>query len=159
MFDLDSKQHRTTRIHNRGNFLDQGAEVKASVLTGFAEFPSSAPSNRLGVAHWLMQPDNPLTARVAVNRIWARLFGTGLVETEEDFGTQGMPPPSDVAGLVICNFREQGWSFKQLLKASMSHLSSFGCHRAIITAGSKEPPAFTRTTLPTETPKWCETRR
>ena len=117
MFDLDSKQHRTTRIHNRGNFLDQGAEVKASVLTGFAEFPSSAPSNRLGVAHWLMQPDNPLTARVAVNRIWARLFGTGLVETEEDFGTQGMPPshPALLDWLAV-DFREQGWSFKQLLK-------------------------------------------
>ena len=117
MFDLDAKRQRTTRIHNRGNFLDQGEEVTASVLTKFASLPPDAPVNRIGVARWLMAPENPLTARVTVNRIWARIFGTGLVETEEDFGTQGMAPSHpELLDWLAVDFREQGWSFKQLLK-------------------------------------------
>jgi len=117
MFDLDAKRQRITRIHNRGNFLDQGEEVTASVLTTFAQLPADAPANRLGVARWLMTADNPLTARVTVNRIWARIFGIGLVETEEDFGTQGRPPshPALLDWLAV-DFREQGWSLKKLIK-------------------------------------------
>jgi hypothetical protein len=117
MFDLDAKHQRTTRIHNRGNFLDQGEEVGASVLTTFAKMPADAPANRVGVAQWLMTPENPLTARVTVNRIWGRLFGTGLVETEEDFGTQGMAPSHpELLDWLAVDFREQGWSLKQLIK-------------------------------------------
>ena len=64
-----------------------------------------------------MQPENPLTARVMVNRLWARLFGVGLVETEEDFGTQGLPPshPKMLDHLAV-KFREQGWSIKKVLR-------------------------------------------
>lgn len=117
MLDLDAKRQRTTRIHNRGNFLDQGEEVTASVLTAFSKLPADAPANRLGVAQWLMAEENPLTARVTVNRIWARIFGTGLVETEEDFGTQGMAPSHpDLLDWLAVDFREQGWSIKQLIK-------------------------------------------
>lgn len=117
MFDLDAKRQRTTRIHNRGNFLDQGEEVTPSVLTTFAKQPADAPANRIGVAQWLMTPENPLTARVTVNRIWARIFGTGLVETEEDFGTQGMAPSHpELLDWLAVDFREQGWSLKQLIK-------------------------------------------
>ena len=117
MFDLDAKRQRTTRIHNRGNFLDQGEEVSASVLTAFSQLPANAPANRLGVAQWLMKADNPLTARVTVNRIWARIFGIGLVETEEDFGTQGMlPTHPELLDWLAVDFREQGWSLKKLIK-------------------------------------------
>ena len=117
MFDLDAKRQRTTRIHHRGNFLDQGEEVTPSVLTKFATLPPGAPANRIGVAQWLMTPENPLTARVTVNRIWARIFGAGLVETEEDFGTQGMAPSHpELLDWLAVDFREQGWSFKQLIK-------------------------------------------
>ena len=117
MFDLDEKRLRKTRIHDRGNFLDQTDEVTPSVLGAFGRMPVDAPANRLGVARWLVQADNPLTARVTVNRIWARIFGIGLVETEEDFGTQGMLPshPGLLDWLAV-DFREQGWSIKRLIK-------------------------------------------
>ena len=110
-------QWRETRIHRRGNFLDPGELVAAGVPAVFGQLPEDSPTNRLGVAHWLMQAENPLTARVVVNRVWAQLFGIGLVETEEDFGTQGMlPSHPDLLDWLAVDFREQGWSLKQLLK-------------------------------------------
>src|SRR5207302_11300014 len=69
-----------------------GDPVEPAVPAAFHPLPKGAPKDRLGVAQWLLAPDNSLTARVAVNRFWAQLFGTGIVETEEDFGTQGAPP-------------------------------------------------------------------
>ncbi len=92
MRDLPKDKQRLTQIHQRGNFLDPGEEVTPGFPAAFGALPAGAPLNRLGAAQWLVSPENPLTARVAVNRIWARLFGTGLVETEEDFGTQGTLP-------------------------------------------------------------------
>jgi hypothetical protein len=92
MRDLPKERHRVTKIHQRGNFLDPGEVVTPAFPAAFGAFPEGAPLNRLGAAKWLVSRDNPLTARVAVNRVWARLFGNGLVETEEDFGTQGTPP-------------------------------------------------------------------
>ncbi|MFT5126412.1 MAG: hypothetical protein ACI8W8_000004 [Rhodothermales bacterium] len=116
MQELAADKQRKTQVHTRGNFLDQGAEVVPRVPGVFGAFPADAPANRLGVARWLMQAENPLTARVMVNRIWARLFGIGLVETEEDFGAQGLMPshPALLDWLAV-DFREQGWSLKQLL--------------------------------------------
>lgn len=118
MLELDPKKLRETKIHNRGNFLDQGETVQPSVVEVFGKFPENQPMNRLGAARWLMQPENPLTARVMVNRIWARLFGVGIVETEEDFGTQGLPPshPGLLDWLAV-DFRENGWSVKKLLRS------------------------------------------
>jgi hypothetical protein len=92
MRDLAADKTRETKILNKGNFLDPGDKVDPGVPAAFNPFPSGAPTNRLGLARWLMSRDNPLTARVAVNRIWAQLFGSGIVETEEDFGTQGSLP-------------------------------------------------------------------
>ena len=92
MRDLAKEKQRVTHIQQRGNFLDPGEVVEPGVPDAFGPMPAGAPANRLGVAQWIVSRDNPLTARVAVNRFWARLFGTGIVETEEDFGTQGTPP-------------------------------------------------------------------
>lgn len=117
MRELAVAKHRETRIHRRGNFLDQGDVVEARVPSAFGKLPDGSPRNRLGVAHWLMQSENPLTARVAVNRIWAQLFGIGFVETEEDFGTQGtLPSHPELLDWLAVDFREQGWSMKKLLK-------------------------------------------
>ncbi len=92
MRELPHDKQRVTRLMNKGNFLDLGDSVAPGVPAALHSWPEGAPTNRIGVARWLMSPDNPLTARVAVNRIWAELFGVGLVETVEDFGTQGTLP-------------------------------------------------------------------
>ena len=90
--ELPTKNQRVTHVHQRGNFMDPGEVVTPDVPAAFGPLPAGAPHNRLGAAEWIVSRSNALTPRVAVNRFWARLFGVGLVETEEDFGTQGTPP-------------------------------------------------------------------
>ena len=85
-------QPRTTYYLKRGQYDAPGDEVKADVPASLPRFPEGAPRNRLGLAQWLLLPDHPLTARVAVNRAWMQFFGNGLVETVEDFGSQGQWP-------------------------------------------------------------------
>jgi hypothetical protein len=92
MRELADKQKRTTRIHIRGNFLTQGKEVTPGVPALFPPLPKDQPPGRLALARWLVDPANPLTARVAVNRYWEQIFGAGPVETPEDFGIRGKPP-------------------------------------------------------------------
>jgi len=117
MRELPANRHRENRIHNRGNFLDQGDKVSPAVPELFGKLPDGAKADRLGVARWLMEEDNPLTARVMANRIWARLFGKGLVETEEDFGSQGlMPSNPELLDWLAVDYRENGWSLKKLLR-------------------------------------------
>lgn len=90
--ELPKDKTRESFLLIKSNFMDRGEKVEPAVLQAFHPLPPSAPLNRLGVADWLVSPENPLTARVAVNRFWAQIFGVGLVETEEDFGTQGELP-------------------------------------------------------------------
>ncbi|HQR41410.1 MAG TPA: DUF1549 domain-containing protein, partial [Gemmatales bacterium] len=93
MQELPGDKRRTTRLMKKGNFLNAGEVVEARLPALFQ--PREVPAknvNRLDLARWLVHADNPLTARVAVNRLWSQLFGAGLVETEEDFGIQGDLP-------------------------------------------------------------------
>jgi mono/diheme cytochrome c family protein len=90
--ELPEGKRRMTKMHIRGNFLEQGEAVEPAIPASFHPFPPNVPQNRLGISEWLMSVDNPLTARVAVNRVWSQFFGTGLVESQEDFGSQGLPP-------------------------------------------------------------------
>jgi hypothetical protein len=83
---------RATHVQIRGNHRKPGEAVTPGVPASLHPFPKGQSPNRLGLACWLVDPDNPLTARVTVNRLWARAFGRGLVETSDDFGTQGEPP-------------------------------------------------------------------
>lgn len=85
-------QPRSTFILKRGQYDAPGEQVQPGVPASLPAFPSGAPLNRLGLAQWLLSPDHPLTSRVAVNRAWATFFGNGLVETVEDFGSQGQWP-------------------------------------------------------------------
>jgi hypothetical protein len=117
MRELPAQKRRTTKIHNRGNFLDQGDAVTPTVLAAFGPLPEGAPADRLGVARWLVSPDNPLTPRVWANRVWARLFGTGIVETEEDFGALGSAPSHpELLDWLAVEYRDGGWSLKKLVK-------------------------------------------
>ena len=98
---------RTTYIHVRGNFLDKGKEVTPGVPAVLPPLPSDIPANRLALAKWLVAPENPLTARVTVNRLWERLFGTGIVKTSEDFGKQGETPSHpELLDWLACEFRD-----------------------------------------------------
>ena len=117
MRDLVGDGRRLTHIHERGNFLSNGPEVQPGVLTAFHSFPQGAPLNRLGLAKWIVDQRNPLTARVMVNRLWGKLFGVGLVETEEDFGTQGSPPHHpELLDWLATEFMRMDWDIKGILK-------------------------------------------
>ncbi len=116
--ELAADKQRITRMMIKGNFLQVADNVQAAVPVAFHAWPDESTNNRLGLARWIMHPDNPLTARVAVNRFWAQIFGTGLVETEEDFGTQGTPPVHpELLDWLAVEFRDGGWDMKALLKA------------------------------------------
>jgi hypothetical protein len=117
MRELAAPKRRVTRVMIKGNFQSLGETVEPALPAAFHPLPADAAANRLGLARWLMDPQNPLTARVAVNRFWAQLFGAGLVATEEDFGTQGMPPahPEALDWLAV-EFRDGGWDMKDILR-------------------------------------------
>jgi hypothetical protein len=110
------KQPRETHVLVRGDFLRKGERVPPgtpAILPPLAT--SDAPKTRLDLARWLVDRENPLTARVTVNRVWARHFGRGLVETEHDFGLQGSPPTHpELLDWLAAEFMEKGWSMKQL---------------------------------------------
>lgn len=125
MQELPEAKRRTTYIMEKGNFLAKGPEVTPAVPAAFHHLSAEEPRNRLGLAHWLVSSDNPLTARVTVNRFWAQLFGTGFVETEEDFGAQGEPPSHpqllDWLAIEFCGepmgvSPRSPWDIKRLLK-------------------------------------------
>jgi hypothetical protein len=117
MVELPSNQRRATHLLLKGNFLDPGEKVEPSMPAAFHALPKGTPLSRLGVAEWLVSPDNPLTARVAVNRYWAQLWGTGIVETEEDFGTQGeMPTHPELLDWLATEYVRLGWDTKAFLK-------------------------------------------
>ncbi len=90
--DKPHTEQLRTYVRLRGDFLNKGDQVVAGTPTSLPPMPPSEPGNRLGLAKWIANPRNPLTARVEVNRLWEDAFGRGLVETSEDFGTQGSPP-------------------------------------------------------------------
>ena len=109
---------RKTNVFVRGNFLVKGKEVQPDVPHSLPPLPKGAPRNRLGLAQWLTSPEHPLTARVAVNRFWEQLFGIGLVETLEDFGTQGFTPShQELLDYLAVKFtHDMAWQPKALLK-------------------------------------------
>ncbi len=117
MRELPADKRRVTHTMIKGNFRVPGDVVTPALPAAFHRLPAGAELNRLGLARWLMDRDNPLTARVMVNRLWAQLFGIGLVATQEDFGTQGVPPTHpELLDWLAVEFMESGWDIKALLR-------------------------------------------
>ncbi|MCA9056343.1 MAG: DUF1553 domain-containing protein, partial [Planctomycetaceae bacterium] len=114
---LPADQQRETRLQFRGNFLDKGDVVTAGVPNAFPAIPGDAPMNRLSLAHWLISRDNPLTARVTVNRLWEKLFGIGIVRTVEEFGSQGeLPSHPELLDWLAVEFMDSDWDVRHMLK-------------------------------------------
>lgn len=113
-----SDMFRTTNIFDRGSWLSKGDAVQAGVPAVLNAMPAKAPKNRLGLAMWLTDKNNPLTGRTMVNRLWEQLFGTGIAETLEDMGTQGVAPThKELLDYLAWRFMNDcKWSVKQLLK-------------------------------------------
>lgn len=108
---------RSTHILARGNFLSKGDKVEPATPAVLHHLPPGVPTNRLGLAYWLVDTNNPLTARVIMNRFWDQYFGHGIVETAEDFGIQGEKPTHpELLDWLACEFMGQGWSMKAMHK-------------------------------------------
>ena len=122
-----AKDPRPTHVHLGGDFTRKGDLVAPGVPAVFpplADQSPGTPASRMDLARWLVDQRNPLTARVAVNRIWQADFGRGLVETDNDFGTQGSPPSHpELLDWLACEFMESGWNVKHI-------------HRLIVTSAA-----------------------
>jgi cytochrome c553 len=115
---------RKAFILKRGEYSLPQEEVHRGVPAALGAFPKDAPMNRLGLAEWMVDPKNPLTARVIVNRAWQQHFGIGIVRTSEDFGNQGeWPSHPELLDYLAVRFVKDGWSMKKL-------------HRMIVTSAA-----------------------
>lgn len=117
---MNDSAPKTTYILNRGEYDQPTDSVHPNTPETIYAFSEELPRNRLGLAQWVTDKNNPLTARVFVNRIWGMLFGKGLVETSEDFGVQGsLPTHPELLDWLAVDFMEHGWDIKYLLKKIM----------------------------------------
>jgi hypothetical protein len=127
---------RKTFRHHRGEYTQPQEEVRPAAPSFLPPLPAGAPANRMGLARWLVAPENPLTARVAVNRQWQAFFGRGFVASLEDFGHQSEPPshPELLDWLAVTFAEDLGWSLKQL-------------HRLIVTSATYRQASAVSPTL------------
>ncbi len=124
MSERPESNPRITHRYHRGEYLSPKEAVPAAVPAFLPQLPKDAPANRLTFAQWLFSPENPLTARVMVNRQWQAFFGRGLVKSLEDFGYQSNPPSHpELLDWLAVEFVKQGWSMKKL-------------HRLIVTSAT-----------------------
>ena len=145
----ERKEPRQTFIHIKGDFTRKGVPVVPGVPVALHPLSESAASllssgkrlNRLDFAHWLIDLRNPLTARVTMNRVWQNYFGLGLVETENDFGTQGARPSHpELLDWLAVEFPKRGWRLKEM-------------HRLIVTSATYRQASRNRADLATRDPR------
>jgi hypothetical protein len=121
---MSDEKPRETAILDRGEYLNPKEKVTFATPAFLPPLPADAPKNRLGFAQWLMSPEQPLTARVQVNRMWQHFFGAGIVKTSEDFGVQSeYPVHGPLLDWLAVEFRERGFSMKAM-------------HRLIVTSAT-----------------------
>jgi len=122
MKERPSAERPWTYLRVRGGYLNKGEKVYAGVPAALPPLPESQMPNRLGLAHWLVDENNPLVSRVIVNRVWEQIFGRGIVETSEDFGLKGEKPTHpELLDWLATEFVQRGWGVKAI-------------HRAIVTS-------------------------
>lgn len=113
----ESTNRVPTFVLMRGDYRRRGEEVSAAIPSVFGSLPADAVTNRLALARWLVSRENPLTARVTVNRFWQMVFGIGIVKSSEDFGAQGEPPTHpELLDWLAVRFMDHGWNVKALLR-------------------------------------------
>ncbi len=133
MEELPADKRRVTKLQYRGNWNDLGPEIEPGVPAVFHPPQASAEGriDRLALAQWLIDPANPLTPRVVVNRMWERLFGIGIVPTSEDFGAQGeLPSHLELLDWLACELVDRGWDTKaitRLIVTSAAYRQSSKC--------------------------------
>jgi len=144
---MNDSTKRDAHVLARGNYEAQTDLVIASTPEAIMKFSDDLPKNRLGLAKWISDPKNPLTARVYVNRMWAMIYGRGLVLTAEDFGGQGaLPSHPELLDWLAVDFIESGWDIKYLVKKLVS-TATYKQTSAISPDKKKEDPEnvyFTR---------------
>jgi hypothetical protein len=147
----------------RGEYDQRRDKVTPATPAVFPPMPDELPRNRLGFAQWLMRPENPLTARVTVNRMWQELFGAGLVYTAGDFGVAGeMPSHPELLDWLAVEFRESGWDVKRFYKmlVTVGDVSAIRRDHAGETGeGSAEPVACRAARAFAWTQKWSAIMR
>lgn len=113
----DMPEPRPTFLLKRGVYNDYGEKVLPSTPENVLPFPEDYPQNRLGLAKWIINPDNPLPSRVIINRYWQMIFGTGIVKTSGDFGIQGdLPTHPELLDWLAYEFMDSGWDLRSMLK-------------------------------------------
>jgi hypothetical protein len=131
---------RDTHILDRGEYLKKKEKVSFDTPAFLPPLPKDAPRNRLGFARWLVAPENPLMARVIVNRYWQNYFGVGLVKTSEDFGVQGdVPLHMDLLDWLAVEFRESGWDVKKLNRLIVTSQAYKQSSRVSAEQSAKDP--------------------
>lgn len=130
--ELPVTERRLTHVHLRGNFRAPGELVTPGLPQSFVNESVEPNPSRLDVAKWLVDPDNPLTSRVMVNRTWETIFGIGIVETSEDFGLQGAPPSNpELLDYLAWDLQQNGWDVKRLIRTLV--LSATYCQDSVET--------------------------
>jgi hypothetical protein len=133
-------QHPGATIRIRGSFTSKSGDVQAGIPAFLGTLPAGEPQNRLALAKWLVSRDNPLTARVTTNHIWEAYFGRGIVETSEDFGTQGSRPSHpELLDWLATEFMDSGWDMKAMHRLIVTSATYRQSSRATPEAIEKDP--------------------